>query len=61
MFKFLFTFLFIGFLWLFIFSIPVGKRDARLFDVVYRYVVSAKPIQDLCAWSQEQLQDMKVK
>lgn len=58
MFKFLFMFFFVGVLWLFIFSLPVGKNDARLFDMIYRYVVSAKPINDLCDWGKEKLEEI---
>lgn len=37
------VFLLIGFVWLFLFSIPVG-HGKRLFDIAAHYIVSSQPV-----------------
>lgn len=41
--KKLFAFLFLGLIWLFLFSIPVGN-DKKLFQVCYHYIVDTRPV-----------------
>ena len=41
--KKLFVFIFIGIIWLFIFSIPV-KNGRLLFQISYQYIVDTKPV-----------------
>jgi len=44
LFKKIFIFLIYGFVWLFIFSIPVGNGK-NLFQIGYFYIVDTKPIK----------------
>ncbi|KAB8030613.1 hypothetical protein [Fluviispira multicolorata] len=48
--KKLFGFLFVGLIWLFIFSIPVGEGK-RLYNICYTYIVDTRPVR----WVKEKI------